>query len=175
MQPNHVPISKTQNNTFNVLQYLNTDCKDAMNLSDMINQLQISLQDLVYLGHNGFIKSVENTFVKKLKNMEQTKRPIHCTDKKRKKVFIKEENKWERDNQHKKLAVAIDAINKKQMSALSKHHNLHPNWNENDKVFILHNKMIQHLCDFTSAEEETCAFKKIMGTITENTMLDKEP
>ena len=92
-------IQKQHNNSFNLNNFLNIQCKDAMNLSDFLEQLKVTFNDLIYLGDHGFIKSVQNTFVKQLKDLDQTKRPIHCTDRKRKTLYVKDENKWEKDDE----------------------------------------------------------------------------
>ena len=69
-------INNNNNKTFNLNNFLNVDCKDAMNLSEFLDTLQYTFKDLLYLGEKGFVKSIENTFVKQLGTMEQTKRPI---------------------------------------------------------------------------------------------------
>ncbi len=70
------------------------------------------------MGNNGFVKSIQNTFVKQLKGMEQTKRPIHCTDKKRKTIYIKEEDEWNKDANHTQMNDAISKISAKQYKSL---------------------------------------------------------
>lgn len=162
---------KTQNN-FNVLQYLNQDCKDAINLSDMIETLQFNFKDLMYLGENGFVKSVEDTFVKQLKDMEQTKRPIHCTDKKRKKVYVKDDNKWERDNEHNKLKKAIQHINVKQIQSLSRHNKANPDWTKEDTNQEAQQQMIMNVCAYNENTKENLNIK-LVNAITQNTLLSK--
>ena len=164
---------KTQtNNTFNLNNFLNIECKDAMNWSDFIQQLTINFDDLIYLGNNGFVKSIENTFVKQLLNMEETKRPIHCTDKKRKSMYIKDNNKWEKDIEHQKLQDAIRNMNIKQIKTFSEHHNSNPNWLDNDNNLDEHNKITVNVCSY-NPETRDHIHNKIINTITDNTSINK--
>ena len=119
-QPKTIIKNQTQNN-FNLKNFLNIQCKDAMNLSDFLETIQLSFNDLLYMGDSGFVKSLQDTFVKQLGDLDQEKRPIHCTDKKRKTMYVKDENKWEKDEGHKKIAHAINVMNKKQFTAFNKH------------------------------------------------------
>ena len=83
-------INNTTNNTqLNVMNYLNTECKDAMNLTDFINSFEFSIKDLEMLNSKGYQEVMEKTFVKQLCDMDKTKRPIHCSDKKRKSFLYK--------------------------------------------------------------------------------------
>jgi len=105
---------KTINNQFNIMNYLNTECKDALNLTDFIEQLKYTFNDLIKITEEGWVNNVENTFIKELKNMEETKRPIHCSDKKRKKFYIKDFDVWEKDDKQDKIKSAINKFHKKQ-------------------------------------------------------------
>ena len=73
---------------------MNEQCKNAMNLTDFINQLNVSLEDLQYSKNNGFIEGVTNIFTKQLKDLKPTERPIHCSDKKRLQFYVKDDDKW---------------------------------------------------------------------------------
>ena len=75
-QPKTIIKNQTQNN-FNLKNFLNIQCKDAMNLSDFLETIQLSFNDLLYMGDNGFVKSLQNTFIKQLEGLDQEKRPIH--------------------------------------------------------------------------------------------------
>lgn len=103
----------------NFIQFLNTDCKDAYNLSDYIKQFEIGLDDLLHIYDNGYVEGLKLTFIKRLVELEETKRPIHCTDIKRKCFYIKDENIWDRDLNNNKLYSAIREINSKQIQSLN--------------------------------------------------------
>ena len=164
----------TQNNNFNVLNYLNTECKNAMNLSDMVEQMEFNFSDLEYLGEHGFVKSIENTFIKQLKNMDQTMRPIHCTDVKRKSMFVKNDGEWSRDTNNLQMDSLVGAINEKQFKAYSKHYNSHPDWGEyDDRAFDLRNQMIRHMCGYIEAMK-TKLNSKVLKMVVKHTTLNKE-
>ena len=169
--PTHITNIKKQT-TFNLNNYLNINCKDAMNLTDFIEQIQLTLDDLVYLGNNGYVKSIENTFVKQLNNLEETKRPIHCTDKKRKIVYVKDTNKWEKDDEHTKLQNAFKEMNMKQMRSLTQHHKVNPTWMDNDANLDNNNKIIQKICEYNN-ETKKDFNRKVINSITTTTNIDK--
>ena len=164
---------KTQNNTFNVLNYLNTECADALNLSEMIDQLQITFEDLLVIKNQGFVKSIEHSFVNKLKNMEQNKRPIHCTDKKRKSMYVKEDNKWDRDLQHNKLQKAIIDVNEKQYKTLTNWFKSNPAWNYNETTEDHGLGIMNEIYGFTKDDKGMKNKNKIIHKIIESTVLDK--
>ena len=139
------------NNSFNLNNFLNVDCKDAMNLSDFLETLQYTFKDLLHLGEQGFVKSIQNTFVKQLGDMDQTKRPIHCTDKKRKIMYVKDEDKWEKDNDNEKISSAIKTMNRKQLTAFSKHSKNRPDdYLDSDHNIYTQDGIIQQMCGYTN-------------------------
>jgi hypothetical protein len=128
----HITNIKTQNN-INILNYLNTECKDAMNLSEFVKNFEITFDDLDTLRKNGIYHSIKTTFVKSLIDMEYNKRPIHCSDKKRKKFYVKEHNNWDKDEENKKIQSAIIQISNKQCKTLQKWKIHNPDWLDNDE------------------------------------------
>ena len=171
-QPKTV-INNQNTNTFNLENFLNIQCKDAMNLTEFIESIQLTFKDLLYLGDNGFVESIQNTFVKQLKNMEQTRRPIHCTDKKRKTIYIKDENEWNKDANHKQITNAISSINKKQYKALSTWFKENPEWNSNGNIQTSCLEIMSKLNGLDENDGEKNK-KKIVNKIIENTILDKD-
>jgi len=113
----------TNNNThikqkFNLNVFLNEQCKDAINIGDFIKSLQITLDDLNVTREKTLEDSVGNIFLRGLKELDIYKRPIHCTDNKRDIMYIKDEEKWEKDEGNSKLKDTIGAITKKQITTL---------------------------------------------------------
>jgi hypothetical protein len=90
--------SNNNNKTFNLNFFLNETCKDAMNMKDFIQSLEMSLPELEKMGEVGFAEGMSRVFVDRLNQLDVTKRPIHCSDVKREIIHIKDENKWEKDN-----------------------------------------------------------------------------
>ena len=166
-------IIKNQQNNFNLKNFLNIQCKDAMNLSDFLETIQLSFNDLLYMGDSGFVKSLQDTFVKQLGDLDQEKRPIHCTDKKRKTMYVKEENKWEKDEGHKKIANAIDTMNKKQFVAFNKHAKNRPkDYLDDDKNLDTQHKIFLQMCGYKKDTYEEWN-KKVIGTMVDATEIKK--
>lgn len=127
-------VGNNNNNKFNLNIFLNEQCKDALNMSEFIKSLEIQLQDVMYTKNNGIIQGVSNVFVNGLKQLETTKRPIHCTDIKRETLYIKEHNEWEKDEDNKgRLMSALNGIAFKQRKLISEWEKQNPNWNKSDK------------------------------------------
>jgi hypothetical protein len=94
------------NKTFNLNVFLNETCKDAMNIMDFVDSLQLQLSDLENVGKLGFVEGISNIIVKNLQALDVHKRPVHCADKKREVIYIKDEDKWERESEEKNKSVA---------------------------------------------------------------------
>jgi hypothetical protein len=111
---NIVNSTVNSNNTvFNLQFFLNDTCKDAMNLTDFVNSIKQQLSDLEDIEQVGFVNGISKIFVKNLKILKQENCPLHCTDEKRKVIYVKDENKWEKDEEHhKKIRHAIKRIAK---------------------------------------------------------------
>ena len=95
---NTLSNNNSNNKTFNLNFFLNETCKDAMNMKDFIQSLEMSLPELEKMGEVGFAEGMSRLFVDRLNQLDITKRPIHCSDVKREIIHIKDDNKWERDN-----------------------------------------------------------------------------
>jgi len=104
-------VSNNNNKTFNLNVFLNEECKDAMNIMDFVDSLKLQISDLENVGKMGFINGISNIIIKNLKAMDVHKRPVHCSDAKREIMYIKDEDKWEKENEErKKLKKAIKHI-----------------------------------------------------------------
>jgi hypothetical protein len=121
-------IGNNNNNTISINVFLNEQCKNAMNLTDFINKVQVSLDDLQYSKTNGFVQGVTNIFTKQLQDLKPTERPIHCSDTKRLQFYVKDDDKWTKDNNNEKIDKTIYNIKMKQTSKLTDWEKLHPNY-----------------------------------------------
>jgi len=121
-------IGNNNNNTISINVFLNEQCKNAMNLTDFINRVQVSLEDLQYSKTNGFVQGVTNIFNKQLQDLKPTERPIHCSDTKRLQFYVKDDDKWSKDNNNEKIDKTIYNIKMKQTSKLTDWEKLHPNY-----------------------------------------------
>ena len=125
IETNNTPQNVTVNQQFNVNIFLNEECKNAMNIGDFIDQIQLTLEDLAYSQQHGFIKGITNIFVKNLEDLEPTERPIHSVeDKTKRQFYVKDECGWECDKEEAKIDQTIDSVTKKQINKIKEwnHH-----------------------------------------------------
>ena len=108
---NNITNTNSHNKTFNLQVFLNETCKDAMNIMDFVDSIKLQLTDLEKVGKIGYVEGISNIIVKNLNSLDETKRPVHCTDSKREVMYVKDEDKWEKENENKqKLRKAIKHI-----------------------------------------------------------------
>ena len=114
---NQPPPTTNIVNNFNLNVYLNETCKDALNLTDFVDSIQLQLKDLENMGKLGYVEGMSNLIITELNNLEKDKRPIHCSDVKRDVLYIKDNDTWEKDNSKVEDAVkTLEQNNVKQMS-----------------------------------------------------------
>ena len=125
--------NNSHNKTFNLNVFLNEHCKDAMNIMDFVDSLKLQLSDLENVGKLGFIEGISNIIVKNLKALDIHKRPVHCSDSKREVMYIKDENKWEKENDEKlKLRKAIKYIAHKNSKLIPEFRSKYPDCGKSD-------------------------------------------
>ena len=113
---NNTTTTTNNNNQFNLQMFLNEDCKNALNIKDFVNSLQLSIKDLTDTGKLGYVDGISRIFVNALNDMDVTERPIHCTDLKRETVYIKDADKWEKEgSENTKLKKTIRDIEKQKI------------------------------------------------------------
>jgi hypothetical protein len=114
-----------------------------MNIMDFVDSIKLQLSDLEKVGELGYVEGISNIIVKNLKEMDVTQRPVHCTDKKRETIYIKDENKWEKDEDNKKLHKVVRRVTCKNQNLIPKFKELHPDYNKyNSKFSDQYNKII---------------------------------
>ena len=158
----------TNNNTINNMQinfFLNEECKNAMNLTDFINSLHLSLEDLLYTRDNGYIKGITNIFVKNLQDLSPTDRPIHCSDKKKLQFYVKDDNQWEQDSSHTKVDQTIESITQKQIQKIKEWEEDHPNWNKSEEGTESYMEMIKEVMGGISQNEKIKNYENIKKEI----------
>ena len=107
----HNNTSNSHNKTFNLQFFLNEECKDAMNMSEFVNSIQLKLSDLENIGKLGYVEGISNIIIKELNGTDVNKRPVHCSDVKRETLYVKQENKWEKDTEQ--MVKAVKDVDKK--------------------------------------------------------------
>ncbi len=126
--------NNTYNQSVNINLFLNEECKNAMNLTDFISKVQMTLSDLAYTTNNGMIKGMTNIVIKNLEDTPPTKRPIHSIqDKDGSQLYIKEDDTWGCKNKKEKLEKTITSISKKQCGLIKEWEKHHPDWNKSEE------------------------------------------
>jgi hypothetical protein len=129
-------ITNSNNKAFNLQFFLNETCKNAMNIMDFADSIQLQLSDLESVGELGYVEGISNIIVKNLKALDITERPIHCADKKREILYIKDENKWEKEDDEKKnIKKVIKKVACKNQRLLTKFKEIHPGCNYSESKF----------------------------------------
>jgi len=136
--------NNSHNKTFNLQFFLNETCKNAMNITDFVDSLNLQISDLEKVGEVGYIEGISSIIIKNLNALDVTERPIHCTDKKRETMYIRDEDKWEKeDEKRNKLHKMVKNVAFKNINLISDFQELHPDWKKiNSKYSDQINKII---------------------------------
>jgi hypothetical protein len=126
---NNTTNTNSHNKAFNLNFFLNETCKDAMNIMDFVDSIKLQLTDLEKVGELGYVEGISNIIVKNLKELDVTQRPVHCTDKKRETIYVKEEDKWEKDNENKKMHKMVRKVQDKNFKMIQKFKEKYPDYN----------------------------------------------
>jgi len=118
-------------NAFNLNFFLNETCKNAMNITDFVDSIKLQLTDFMDVGQAGFVQGISNIIVKRLNDLDETIRPIHCTDQKRETFYVKDENKWEKEEDDmKKIRKMIKKIAYKNETLMPVYKEQYPDYND---------------------------------------------
>jgi hypothetical protein len=165
----------TNNNTtnnFNLNVFLNEHCKDALNISDFIDSLKITLEDLLFSKTNGISRGITDVMIKGLKELDIHKRPIHCTDIKRDIMYIKDEDKWLKDDNHDMMKNTIVKIADKERTALQQWAIDNPDWMETERKQMEYLTMMRSICE--PIENYNNYEKKIIKNLGKEILIDKK-
>jgi hypothetical protein len=164
----------SNNKSFNLQFFLNETCKDAMNIMDFVESIQLQLSDLEKVGEIGYINGISDIIIKHLKELDITQRPVHCTDKKREILYIRDEDKWEKnDDENKKIRKAIKKVANKNIRMLQKFKEEHPDCGKSDSKYSdQYNKIIIESMG-GSGDNDTEKEDKIIKNITKEVVIDK--
>jgi len=161
--------TNSHNKAFNLNFFLNETCKDAMNIMDFVDSIKLQLTDLERVGEFGFVDGISNIIIKNLKELDVTERPIHCTDKKREVLYIKDEDKWVKDDEKNKMKKAIKKVANKNIRLLPSFKEKYPDCNKSTSNHSdKYNKIIVESMD-TDGDNEN----KIITKITQSVMVQK--
>jgi hypothetical protein len=168
---NNNNIKNNNNNTFNLNIFLNEKCKDALNMSEFIDTLKITLEDLLFSKTNGISRGVTDVMIKGLKQLDIYKRPIHCTDLKRDIMYIKDEDRWKKDDNHHMMRDTIVQIADKERTALQQWAIENPDWVETERKQLEYLTMMRSICE--PIENYENYERKIVKNLGKEILVDK--
>ena len=168
---NMTNMSNMHNKTFNINMFLNEQCKDAMNMTEFVNTIELDTDDMKDVGKHGFVKGISKIFIENLEKTEVTKRPIHCSDIKREILYIKDDDKWERDNiKSQKLVNAVRVVEKKNVDQINKWAKENPECENSDsRANTMYMTLSRHGFD---GDDDNVT--KVVKNIAHNVIIDKD-
>ena len=173
LNTNTTTTNNSNNNTFNMNLFLNEKCKDAMNMKDFVNSIQLNMTDLENVGRLGYVEGMSNIFIDNLQKTDVYKRPVHCSDVKRETLYVKDNNQWEREGpDHVKMTNAVLAVEQKNVALVNEWAKANPrcmnsNTRENEKYFKL-SKVV------TDGEKDG-NIDKVISKVAKKVRIEKEP
>jgi len=165
-------IGNVTNNNININVFLNEQCKDALNIHDFVNSIKIQIEDLETIKNNSLESGINNIFTKALNDIDIYKRPIHCMDNKRKTLYIKDNNRWNIDNEYKTVKKNIHKLVDKQRQSIKQWELENPEWEKSEELQteyamlvknsmyklddIKENKIIKNIADTVICDTNNC-------------------
>ena len=163
----------SNNHTFNMNLFLNEKCKDAMNMKDFVNSIQLNMTDMENVGRLGYVEGMSNILIDNLQKTDLYKRPVHCSDVKRETLYVKENNQWERDGpDHTKMTNAVLAVEQKNVVLVNEWAKANPrcmnsNTRENETYFKLSKAV-------TDGEKDG-NIDKVIRKVAKKVAIEKDP
>jgi hypothetical protein len=161
----------TNNNQFNLSIFLNETCKNAINFSEFIDNIQVSYDDLENNAKMGFVEGITKIIMDNLKQLELNDRPIHCTDVKRETIYVKEEDQWEKDQSKEVIQKGIQELTRKNMCQLSEWREENPEYNDLDSDLSERSIVMQQSSMAGSNRDKF--YPKIIKNIAKETIIEK--
>ena len=126
----NITHNNSHNKAFNLNFFLNETCKNAMNITDFVDSIKLQLSDLMEVGELGYVEGISKIIAKNLNNLDETIRPIHCTDKKRETMYVKDQGEWNKEDENKsKLSIVVNTIANKNIKLLPQFREKFPDYN----------------------------------------------
>jgi hypothetical protein len=161
------------NKTFNLQLFLNEQCKDAMNIGEFVDSFDIQLDELENVGNVGYVDGISRIITNRLKAIDIYKRPFHCSDLKRETIYVKDQNKWEKEEKsNPKLRKAIRAVTQKNMVKVGAWRDANPDCRSNkshlnDQFIKIVRQASGGIAEITDSED------KIMRRLAKEVGIDK--
>jgi len=172
---NNNNTTNSHNKTFNLQFFLNEECKDALNINEFVSSIKVQLEDLETTGRLGYVEGVTRIINKNLNDLDQTKRPIHCSDVKREVLYIKNDDQWVKENETKPiLTKAIKQIANENIKQISEWRKKYPDCTDSDsRKNDLYLNIVSNAMSGTTVEEQTTNYEKIITKVAKEVVIEK--
>jgi hypothetical protein len=163
--------TNSHNKAFNLNFFLNETCKNAMNITDFVDSIKLQLTDLMEVGELGYVEGISKIIVKNLNNLDETIRPVHCTDKKRETMYVKDEGHWEKEDDNKtRLKKVINKVADKNIRLLPQFREKYPEYrNSSSKISDVHDKLVIEVMETDNDKKD-----KIISNISKSTTISNK-
>jgi len=163
------------NNNFNLQMFLNVQCKDALNIMDFVNSLELKVKDLENMAKLGYSDGISNIFINGLQDLDIKKRPIHCSDLKRETIYIKDQDTWEKENDERnKLKLAIKTIASKNIKQITLWQKENPGClDSSSKKNDQYLKIVSNAMSGSTIEETQKNYDKIISKVAREVVIQK--
>ena len=165
---NNTNITHNTTNNVNITLFLNDNCKDAMSINDFIKLVKVDMDDLLFTCKNGLTNGISNIFIENFNRLPLVKRPLWCSDKKRRKIFIKDDV-WEEDTNNEKTKAAIKQITAIQAKNTTIYAKNNPDWMKDDKKKDTYISIIKETTNCVDDKMD-----KILDKVVDNSQLTIE-
>lgn len=174
MAKNNTVVNNTTNN-FNLQMFLNVQCKDALNISDFLDSLQVQIKDLEDTGRLGYVEGISKIFLNGLNDLNINSRPIHCSDLKRETIYIKDKDVWEKENSDRdKLKLAIKTITAKNIKQIPIWQKENPDcFDSSSKKNDQYLKIVSNAMNGSTKEETEKNYDRIISKLAKETVIQK--
>jgi hypothetical protein len=166
----YINSNNRQYTTFNIQLFLDEKCKNAMNLGEFMQTIQIPENNIVSSQTQGVIRTISDALITALNQLSLYERPIHCSDKKRSTLYIKDNDRWDKDSEHDRMKNVIEEVNYKQFLALKQWMEDHPNFNEDEALLT---EYIQMSTTLSTDLAKGKTYKRIIHNVSQEVHVDK--
>jgi predicted RNA-binding protein len=170
-KPTNTTIVNNNQKSFNINVFLNDQCKDAINFSDFVKNIEITHQDLENNAQLGFVSGISKIFLDNLKQLGVNERPFHCTDTKRETMYIKDEDKWTKEADDSKLQKAIQTVSYRSIGKLQEWKQENPEYQDVNSEFS--EKCLDMQRNTIAGRNREVYYPKVIHVLAKETMVDK--
>ena len=170
-QPSTVIHGNVNNNKFNINMFLSEQCKDAINFADFVKNIEVSREDIQNTGQLGFVDGISKILMDNLKQLSVNERPIHCTDLKRETMYIKDEDKWNKEENDSKIRNAIQTVSRKSMKTLIDWKQVNPDYEDGDSEFSQECLSMQR--HSVAGDDREVYYPKVAKLVAKEVIIDK--